>query len=600
MTPIYFDGCFGWLHVPAAATETTPPTGVVLCAAFAQEEMCTHYGMLALADSFAAMGMPTIRFDYRGAGNSIPAEITFDTLIQDTEHAAACLRSECGVGAIVLAGVRLGAAVAFRAASVIPGVGALALMAPALSGKGFMRETRASAKVSGLSHLDPVPTVESGLPLNTNGFHWSCVLQQQVEAIDLAAEAPLTIPTLILHARGDRRTAKFIASWRSANLPITEAPFSGYEEWMKDPTTSEIPAEAFNAARSWLASLPIESQSVPAPVQNRTQNVFLSDTFVEVPIQFGPNNALFGVLCRPRDRAANPVAALLLHEGSSHHIGDGGAYVPLARRLAEQGIASFRMDLTGMGDSPAGDNPRHPHYDPERIAEAFAGVGLLEERGSPRIVVFGLCAGAYTAMQVALADARIVGAVIVNLQKFIWHYGDDIRIAVRQSRRSFKAYLRATTNSGEWKRTLTGKVNVKAVVQVLVTRTAKSIYNAARTMLPPAPGSETARVHQQMKELAQRGVHTHLIFSDDDPGLTEMFKQFGRKARRLAAFAPARMVLLKHADHHFNGTSVRQRYNDLALTIMQAAIAEFGEITPPSRPRHDRRRRPRGSHYTTR
>ena len=38
------------------------------------------------------------------------------------------------------------------------------------------------------------------------------------------------------------------------------------------------------------------------------------------------------MLCAPSERAAAPVAALLLHEGSTHHIGNGRAYVALARQ----------------------------------------------------------------------------------------------------------------------------------------------------------------------------------------------------------------------------------------------------------------------------
>ncbi len=77
-----------------------------------------------------------------------------------------------------------------------------------------------------------------------------------------------------------------------------------------------------------------------------------------------------------------------------------------------------------------------------------------------------------------------------------------------------------------------------------------------------------------MRSLAQRHVQTNLVFADDDPGLAEMWMQFGRKARRLVSFAPARFVLLDRADHHFNGSYARERYHNLALTIMRTAIAE--------------------------
>jgi alpha/beta superfamily hydrolase len=109
MKPIYFDGCFGWLHAPAVTGEAAPSVGVVLCSTFAQEEVCTHYGMMALAEELAAMGLPTVRFDYRGTGDSSGTgdDVTFPGMVGDAERAAACLRAHCNVGTVALAGVRL-------------------------------------------------------------------------------------------------------------------------------------------------------------------------------------------------------------------------------------------------------------------------------------------------------------------------------------------------------------------------------------------------------------------------------------------------------------------------------------------------------------
>ena len=41
------------------------------------------------------------------------------------------------------------------------------------------------------------------------------------------------------------------------------------------------------------------------------------------------------------------------------------------------------------------------------------------------IIVFGMCSGAYHAFQAALIDHRISGLILVNLQKFVWHEGEQ-------------------------------------------------------------------------------------------------------------------------------------------------------------------------------
>jgi alpha/beta superfamily hydrolase len=553
MTPIYFQGRFGWIHPAKSPAESdAPQVGVVLCPAFAQEEVCTHYGLMALAEQLAAAGFPTIRFDYGGTGDSYDCVLSLEAMVADAVLAAACLRQQCGVGAIVMAGVRLGAAVALRAAGSLPDVTAMLLIAPVLSGQVYMRETRAAASVNSLSSFDPVPPAGSGLPLNTNGFVWSAALQAEIATIDLTATAAPAEVALLIPARGDRKPGTLAAAWRERGVTATDIAFVDYEGWMQDPTTNITPAATFTKITEWLGTVPHTVDGVTPATEIALEPMLTLPSCIEQPVQFGAGNTLFGVLCCPAGRAAEPIAALLLHQGSSHHIGNGRSYVELARRLADAGIASLRMDLTGMGDSPAGSNTRHPHYDPERIAEGVAGLDELERAGFTKAVTFGLCSGAHTALQVTLADTRVVGNSVLNLQKFIWHYGDDIRVTMSESRRSVKGYIRAMRNPGEWRRVLAGKADMAAIATVLLKRAVMRSLHAARSLLPPAPGSEVVLVRDQLRVLAERRVHSTFLFGNEDPGLAEMSMQFGRKASKLTNFAPARMLVLPRTDHHIS------------------------------------------------
>ena len=583
MRPLYLDDRFAWLHTPPGGI-APGARGVVLCPAFGQEEVCTHYGLMALADQLAARGMIVARFDYAGTGDSVDTPLTVAGLVEDAQRAAALLRREGAVD-ITLAGVRLGAAIALTVATATPDLSALVLLAPVLSGQAFLRETRAGASVASLSGLDPVPPIDGEVPLNTNGFHWPPAFQQEINALDLSNAPAPTVPVLTVPARGDRRVAKIVQRWQDAGATISDIPFLDYEEWMQDPTTNQNPVATFDCVTDWLARIPHTTPAAaPLPRTDGApaiRDTLATDRFVEEPLRFGQDGALFGVLCRPATGAAAPIAALLLHEGSTHHIGNGRAYVRLARRLAEAGYASLRMDLTGMGDSPAGDNPRHPHYDPERIVEGVAGMDRLAALGFRHAMTFGLCSGAHTALQVVLVDERIVGGVSLNLQKFIWHYGDDIRVATRDNKRSLKGYLRAMRNAGEWRRALSGKADLTGIARVLLKRAVIRTRHTITGLFPPAPGSETAQVRAQLRTLSQRRAHVHLVFSDEDPGLAEIAMQFGRGARRLAHYPPLRLTLLREADHHFNGSSVRRRYMDLVVGAMDAVVADHGAGLPP-------------------
>src|SRR5476651_2484753 len=73
MTPVSFDGCFGWLHIPPARLNSD--TTVLVCPPLGCEALRSHRSLRALADDLATAGYPTLRFDYPGTGDSCDGEI---------------------------------------------------------------------------------------------------------------------------------------------------------------------------------------------------------------------------------------------------------------------------------------------------------------------------------------------------------------------------------------------------------------------------------------------------------------------------------------------------------------------------------------------
>lgn len=574
MRPIFFEGRFGWLHEAADAVGagTMPLLGVVLCSAFAQEEICTHYGLMLLADRLAAAGMPTLRFDYLGIGDSADAEVTLASLRHDVVRAVDCLRQECDVGPVALCGLRLGSAVAALAAEGIHGIAGVAMLAPVIDGRGFLRETRAAASVAPLAMLDPVPPIDAGAVLNTNGFRWSPRLQAEIAAIDLT-KAPRPAPTVMLATIArDRRAPAYAAMLRDAATEVTTLPFVDYDAYVLDPTVHVMPDATFAAVEGWLTTLSstpgVASRADPVSIEP----MLVGEDYDETPVRFGSDDRVFGILCRPRRASGSGVAALLLHEGSSHHIGNGRAYVAMARRLAAAGVASLRMDLSGMGDSPAGHDRRSPYFDPGRLAEAASGVDRLVAEGYDRVAAFGLCSGAHLAFQLGVADERIAGIYLINLPKFVWQYGEDIRPYTRDSKRTVRSYLRSLRNAGTYRRVLRGDGDLIGIARVLTRRALASGAETVRRLRPPAPGSDRAIVREQMRRLADRGVDTVMFLTDEDVGLADVARHFGRSYRGLKAFSPARIVLLPRADHHFNAADARRRYVDLVEAALRDLV----------------------------
>jgi dienelactone hydrolase len=132
----------------------------------------------------------------------------------------------------------------------------------------------------------------------------------------------------------------------------------------------------------------------------------------ERPVRFGAGGALSGILTEAVGGAGGP-AVLLLNAGLLHRVGPNRLYVSLARRLAALGLPVLRFDYSGLGES-------EPRRDEATLAQSMLEEGLeamrfLQAEGvADRFVPMGLCAGAEQSQRLAHADARVVGAALID------------------------------------------------------------------------------------------------------------------------------------------------------------------------------------------
>lgn len=128
----------------------------------------------------------------------------------------------------------------------------------------------------------------------------------------------------------------------------------------------------------------------------------------EIPIAFGPDQSLIGVLSTPASGASTPIACLMLNTGTTHRVGPHRIHVKLARQLAERGVSSLRMDLAGFGDSGAALGAEHARV--QAVRDLRAAMDRTESMlGIRRFVVIGLRSGAVDGLALAVADSRVVG-----------------------------------------------------------------------------------------------------------------------------------------------------------------------------------------------
>lgn len=142
-------------------------------------------------------------------------------------------------------------------------------------------------------------------------------------------------------------------------------------------------------------------------------------------LPFGDSQHLLGILTEPAQPQPQKPVILFLNAGVVHHIGPFRMSTDFARTLTADGFSSFRLDLSGIGDSHLG----HSQASAEQrfVDDVKAAMNLLQAQlgAQTRFLILGLCTGADNAHKVAARDERICGAIFLDgyaypTPKFYW------------------------------------------------------------------------------------------------------------------------------------------------------------------------------------
>ena len=133
----------------------------------------------------------------------------------------------------------------------------------------------------------------------------------------------------------------------------------------------------------------------------------------ERAVYFGPDNGLLGILTLPKSLRDDAPAVILLNAGLLHRVGPNRLHVDIARRLAAAGHAVLRFDMSGVGDSELQSGGLlYIERSRQDVVEAIDAISAMV--GSQRVVLMGLCTGAFNAFRAALIDDRVAGCVLLD------------------------------------------------------------------------------------------------------------------------------------------------------------------------------------------
>jgi pimeloyl-ACP methyl ester carboxylesterase len=560
MEPVVFNECFGWLH------EARGRHGVVLCNPFGYDAYCTHRGWRKLAESVAAAGMPTLRFDYPGTGDSAGLEEDpkrFDAWLGSIAAGVEWLRENTGVEQVSLVGLRLGATLAALAAARIGNIDGLVLLAPVITGRSYLRELRACRRkwcgtLLGM-HSESVSDTESCLEVYGFGLHGDDLAQ--LDAVDLRSDNLSPARRVLLLDSSDRTRSGALAElYASHGVSVIKGQFDEFDRFVNEPHMSCIPTDAFARVAEWLQDSAALPGKFSDPMKRRGRDVTLHLPRSQATERAVVFERYFGVYCDPDQPLRGAPAVLILNTGGGHHIGDGRFSVLLARRLAVLGIASLRMDLGGLGDAmtPADVITEETMYSKQACNDGEAGADWLASQGHQRVAALGVCSGAYVSLRISASHPAVVGAYAVNLPRFIvyptshGHVTPDLGL--------WKEYRRSLLSAQKWLKVFRRQAYPLYIAKRLSRRLARHTWLNAIRYAEQLTGMAFAdsELRMLLRELRMKHAHVRMVYSEFDIGLAEAKARFGADFSALRRYPSIRISILPKLDHALFARQSRQ------------------------------------------
>ncbi|MFI4999342.1 MAG: alpha/beta fold hydrolase [Reyranellales bacterium] len=579
MTPVTFNGCFGWLHAPHDGVGGD--VAVLICPGLMQDAILSYGSLRLLADQLAKAGYFVLRFDYPGTGDSCDEDIErarghWTAWQQSVDRAADWLLATTGARRLVLGGLRLGTTLATLAAARRNDVAGLVLFEPVLSGQAYVRQIRLEGDL--LRGQDALKS-ES---LELREFRFSPETLAQMAAVDLRrVSLPAGLKVAIFTRTNSKLLDECMQAWNDAGVSVFRGDWEGLTPLVRHNIIDEDTLGEFHGVVQWLqGAVPVEAPArARGPITLEPATLRPSGC-VETPLRFGPEGRLFGMLCRP-DRATSEEVIIIGNAGHDPHYGSARQPVVLGRRLAAAGVASLRLDFAGLGDSigPPGRENMLPHvFAVDRGPDIHAAVDALEALGFRRFGMAGLCSGAYHAFHCALVEPRVATVLVINLPFFTLP-GGDVLGYLEQRTVSPGDHLRKLFRLASWTTLLSGKTDMRGVLRGqsarLRTTIQARIQGLARRL---GLVREQSFARQAMATLHKRGARALFLFSPGE-GETDAFGQeFGRAKGGLGAYPGSMTEVVPDMDHDLTNAVGRHTANTLMIEFVTGARGQQSKV----------------------
>jgi dienelactone hydrolase len=310
--------------------------------------------------------------------------------------------------------------------------------------------------------------------------------------------------TLVVDGGGVAGRDALVARLRELGASPDLRTHAGHKFLVTVSHRSTVPDEQIDAIVGWLRDAHPTGAVPPPPPARPTVQPPAGERLVVL----GEDHPLFGILTPAdpaRARRGRP-GIVLTNAGCVNRSGPHRTYVRMARRWAKLGFDVLRVDLPGIGDSPAvAGEKENLTYPPSALDDLGHAMRAL---GTERAVIVGLCSGGDYAFQLGAQDARVAAAWMLNPRTF-------------------------------------------CVLQLA----------AVESGAPPTTSVDD--VPRTLRAMASRGVDTLLVVSRNDPGVVYVDTHAAAEMTALRDAPGFHRADLGGADHSFTPVTLQERVSDI-------------------------------------
>ncbi|HXH97568.1 MAG TPA: hypothetical protein VNH40_10195 [Gaiellaceae bacterium] len=573
---------------------------VLLCPPFGGRDINSYRSRFIWAERLAAAGMPALRLDLPGTGDSggsLEDPGCLDNWIAAVDGGVRFLRAETGRRRIAAIGIGLGGLLALAAVAEGSAVDDLVLWGVPARGRALVRELAAFARMESESIVaagapePPDAWLDSIAP---GGFVLPAEAIRSLEELDVAdleLGGAKGRRALLLGRDGIAPDDELHRQLEAQGVSVEVADGRGFADMMSvfhedarlpEPIKDRVEAWLLAGGRGetpWRAPLPVPL-STSRVAELSVDGVRIRETPIEVAHEGG---RLAGVLSEAVDASSAELMFLFLNAGAMRRVGPCGLWVDLARRWAARGVSSLRIDLDGIGDSSGGAG-EHLHEE-DLYAQSYLGqirtaLDELVARGaSGRFVLIGLCSGAYWAFQTALVDDRVSLAVMLNPRLLFWspETQAEIKAEIREevnSRNRRSQVLRLNS----WRRVLGGggRDGARQVLAFGVATATAPVRGLTRLR---ARSRRRAGIADALERLRARGARIALIFCDGEP-LRDELSVVG-VISRLRRWPHVELVDLPGRDHILRPVWMHEHVKDAVDDVLACELTRVAASVVP-------------------